>query len=127
MGQVVADFIVDHAIAPNEEAYVVDRVPWNLFFDGSVCGQGQGIGCVIMSPSNEHFDILARLELLCTNNQVEYEALLHGLRLLVDMGVKNVEAFGNSMLVVQQIKGESQCLDGVLNGYRDECMSTIGV
>jgi ribonuclease HI len=66
-----------------------------------VCGQGQGVGCVIMSPSNEHFDISTRLEFLCTNNQVEYEALLHGLRLLGDMGVKNIEAFGNSMLVIR--------------------------
>jgi hypothetical protein len=51
---------------------------------------------------------------------------LHGLRLLGDMGVRNVEAFGDSMLVIQQIKDESQCLDGILNGYRDECMSAIG-
>jgi ribonuclease HI len=64
---------------------------------------------------------------MCTNNQVEYEALLHGLRLLSDMGVKDVEAFGDSMLVIQQIKGESQCLDGSLNEYRDDCLSAIGV
>jgi hypothetical protein len=65
---VVADFIVDHTIALNTEACVVDQVPWKLFFDGSVCGQGQGVGCVIVSPSNEHFDISTRLEFLCMNN-----------------------------------------------------------
>jgi ribonuclease HI len=98
---------------------VIEQRPWKLFFDRSVCRQGQGIGCVIISPSNEHFNISARLEFMCTNNQVEYKALLHGLRLLSDMGVKDVEAFGDSMLIVQRVKGESQCLDGSLNEYRD--------
>jgi ribonuclease HI len=125
-GQVVADFIVDHALALEGETCVVDHTLWKLFFYGSVCCQRQGMGCVIVSPSNEHFDISARLEFLCTNNQVEYEALRHGLRLLRDMGVKNVKAFGDSMLVIQQIKGESQCLDGVLNRYPDQCMNAIG-
>jgi uncharacterized membrane protein len=33
------------------------------------------------------------------------------------MGVKHVEAFGDSLLVVQQIAGTFQCLDGSLNAY----------
>jgi hypothetical protein len=41
------------------------------------------------------------------------------------MGVRNAEAFGDSVLVVQQIKGESQCLDGALNNYREECTGII--
>jgi ribonuclease HI len=70
-----------------------------------------------MSPNNVHFDISARLEFTCTNNQAEYEALLHGLRLLKEMGVENVEAFGDSLLIVQHVRRENQCMDGVLNSY----------
>jgi hypothetical protein len=33
--------------------------------------------------------------------------------------------FGDSNLIVQQIKGDSQCLDGVLNSYRDRCLDII--
>jgi hypothetical protein len=33
--------------------------------------------------------------------------------------------FGDSNLIVQQIKGDSQCLDGVLNSYRDKCLDII--
>jgi hypothetical protein len=33
-GQVVADFIVDHAMTPDAETCVVDQTPWKLFFDG---------------------------------------------------------------------------------------------
>jgi ribonuclease HI len=123
--QVVADFIIDHMIAPDVVACLVEPLPWKLFFHGSVCNQGQVVGCVIVSLSNSCSDVSARLEFACTNNQTEYEALLHGLELLRDMGVRNVEAFGESMLIVQQIKGESQCLDGALNRYCEECVGII--
>jgi hypothetical protein len=33
--------------------------------------------------------------------------------------------FGDSNLIVQQIRGDSQCFDGVLNSYRDKCLDTI--
>jgi hypothetical protein len=69
-GQVVADFVVDHMIAPDNDTCFVEVVPWKLFFHGSICSRGQGIGCVIMSPNNVYFDISIRLEFTCTNNQV---------------------------------------------------------
>jgi hypothetical protein len=33
--------------------------------------------------------------------------------------------FGGSNLIVQQIRGDNQCLDGVLNSYRDKCLDII--
>jgi hypothetical protein len=33
--------------------------------------------------------------------------------------------FGDSNLIVQQIRGESQRLDGVLNSYRDRCLDIV--
>jgi ribonuclease HI len=75
--------------------------PWTLYFDGSVCNEGQGIGIVLVSPSDVSFDFSSRLKTYCTNNQAEYEALLFGLELLNGMGVKHVRAFGDSQLVVQ--------------------------
>ena len=74
-----------------------------MYFDGSVCDDGQGIGDVLISPNGAVFEFLNRLEEECTNNQVEYEVLLFGLELLQSMGVKHVEAFGDSLLVVQQV------------------------
>jgi ribonuclease HI len=77
---------------------------------------------VIVSPSGVDIDLSVRLEFACTNNQVEYESLLHGLEYLRDLGARDVDVFGDSNLIVQQIRGESQCLDGVLNSYRDRCL-----
>jgi hypothetical protein len=93
-----------------------------LYFDGSVCSKGQGVRCVIISPSGVYIDLFIRLEIACTNNQVECESLLHGLEYLRYLGARDIDVFRHSNLIVQQIKGDSQCLDGVLNSYRDRCL-----
>jgi hypothetical protein len=45
MGQVVADFIVDHAANAEHSIGLVQLKLWGLFFDGLVCSKGQGAGC----------------------------------------------------------------------------------
>jgi ribonuclease HI len=99
-GQVVADFIVDHAIDVDHSVDFVQLKPWGLYFDGSVCSKGQGVGCVIISPSDMYIDLSIRLEFACTNNQVEYESLLHGLEYLRDLVARDVDVFGDSNLIV---------------------------
>jgi ribonuclease HI len=74
-----------------------------LLFDGSACREGQDVGVVLISPRDAIFETSARLEYFYTNNQVEYEAILLGLQILSSMGVKHVEAFNDTLLVVQQI------------------------
>jgi ribonuclease HI len=78
-----------------------------------------------VSPNGAYIDLSIRLEFACTNNQVEYEALLHGIEYLRYLGARDVDVFGDSNLIVQQVKGDSQCLDGVLNSYRDRCLDII--
>jgi ribonuclease HI len=70
-------------------------------------------------------EVLERLEFRCTNNHVEYEALIAALEHVVSMGVRNIEAFGDSNLVAQQVRGESQCLDGMLNQCCDSCTQLV--
>jgi ribonuclease HI len=41
-----------------------------------------------------------------SNNEAEYEALLHGLRLAVSLGIKRLLVYGDSLLVVQQVNKE---------------------
>jgi hypothetical protein len=87
-GQVVADFIVNHAVEVDNPVSFVQPSLWGLYFGGSVCSKGQGAGCVIVSPSGVIIDLSVRLEFACTNNQVKYESLLHGLEYLRDLGGK---------------------------------------
>jgi hypothetical protein len=104
-GQVVADFIVHHAIEVDDPVSFVQHSLWGLYFDGLVCSIGQGVGCVIVSPSGVIMDLSVRLEFACTNNQVEYESLLHGLEYLRDLGERDIDVFGDSNVIVQQIRG----------------------
>jgi ribonuclease HI len=104
----VVDFIVDHMVGVEGDTRVVEISLWELYFDGSACGKGQGVGCVLRSSSGAMFGLSLGLEFACMNNQVEYEALIYGLEYLRDLWVIDVNVFGDSMLIVQQIKGESQ-------------------
>lgn len=125
-GQIVANFIVDHRVDNGMELISYLSVsPWKLYFDGSACREGQGVGIVLISPRGAIFETSVRLEYFCTNNQAEYEALLLGLQILESMEVKNIEAFGDSLLVVQQVSGIYQCLDGSLNRYLEKCLEIV--
>jgi hypothetical protein len=41
------------------------------------------------------------------------------------MDIKHVKAFGDSLLVMQQISGVYQCSDVSLNAYLDKCLEII--
>jgi ribonuclease HI len=126
-GQVVADFIVEHSINQNddESCNLVIIHPYKLFFDGSAYTGGQGVGTVLISSRGAIFEQSVRLEYFCTNNQAEYEVILLGLQILSSMGVKHVEVFGDSLLVMQQITSIFQYLDESLNTYLDKCLEII--
>jgi hypothetical protein len=47
------------------------------------------------------------------------------LQILSSMGVKHAEAFDDSLLVMQQVAGVSQCFDGLLNAYLDNWLEII--
>jgi ribonuclease HI len=71
-----------------------------LFFDGSACREGQGVAVVLISSRGAIFETSAHLQHFCTNNQAEYKDILLGLQILSSIGVKYVEAFGDTLLVV---------------------------
>jgi ribonuclease HI len=101
--------------------------PWKLFFDGSACREGQGVGVVLVSPKWAIFEQSVYLEYYCTNNQAGYEAILLVLQILISMCVKHVEVFGDLLLVVQQVNGVFQYFDGSLNVYLNKCLKIIAL
>jgi hypothetical protein len=102
-GQIVADFIIVHSIEQNnyESCNLVSIHPWKLFFSGSACIEGQSVGIVIVLPRGAIFETSARLEYFYADNQAKYEVILLGLQILSSIGIKYVEAFGDSLLVMQ--------------------------
>ena len=57
-GQVIADFITQHH---KPSIGYIELIPWTLFFDGSSCKQGGGIGIVIVSPRGQVLSLLFQL------------------------------------------------------------------
>ena len=68
---------------------------------GSSSKEGAGARVVLISPGGENVCLMYKLELYTTNNVVEYEALVLGLRAAKDLGIQQLVVFGNSKLVVQ--------------------------
>src|SRR3954471_18325246 len=65
-----------------------------------------GIGIVLISPQNHVISCAFSLTEPCTNNIAEYNALLIGLQLAHQLGVRNLQAYGDSELVINQLRGE---------------------
>ena len=82
---------------------MIDLVPWTLFFDGSLCGNGSGIVVVLISPRGVNFEFLFPIEASAINNQAEYRAILKVIQLLREIKADAVEIFGDSMLVINQL------------------------
>ncbi|KAK1611411.1 hypothetical protein QYE76_035084 [Lolium multiflorum] len=55
-----------------------------------------------------------------TNNMAEYKALLHGLRIAKEIGIKHIICCGDSDLVAQQVAGTWNARNSVMAAYRDE-------
>ena len=95
-GQIMADFMTQRCGVVN----ALEIVPWTLFFDGSTCDRGAGIGIVLISPRGKKYEFSLLIVVMSTNNQAEYQALIKGLELLKEVRADAVEIFGNSMLVI---------------------------
>ncbi|GJZ15523.1 reverse transcriptase domain-containing protein [Tanacetum coccineum] len=64
--------------------------PWILFTDGSSCTDRSGAGLILTNPEGMEFIYALRFRFDATNNEAEYEALITGLRIAEQMGVKNL-------------------------------------
>jgi ribonuclease HI len=121
-GQAIADFIVDHR---DDSIGSVEIVPWSLFFDGSVCTHGCGIGLVIISPLGASFEFAYTIKPYATNNQAKYEAVLKGLQLLKEVEADAIEIMGDSLLVICQLAGEYECKNDTLMVYNEKCQELM--
>ncbi len=74
-----------------------------MFFDGSLMKTGAGAGLLFISPLGKHLRYVLRLHFPASNNVAEYEALVNGLRIAIELGVRRLDARGDSQLVIDQV------------------------
>ena len=72
---------------------------------------GAGAGLLFISPLGKHMRYVIRLHFPASNNIAEYEALLSGLRIAIELGVKRLDVRGDSQLVIDQVMKESSSHD----------------
>ena len=79
---------------------------------------GHGVGAVLISPNEQYIPVTARLCFDCTNNVAEYEACILGLQTAIEFKVKSLDVYGDSALVIHQVKGEWETRDAKLIPYQ---------
>ncbi|GKV30040.1 hypothetical protein SLEP1_g38905 [Rubroshorea leprosula] len=97
--------------------FSIDLVPWRLIFDGSSIDQAFEAGIIIVSPNGIKTQWCFQLDFECTNNQAEYEALVIGLELLIELKEPSVEIVDDSQLFLKQLSGKYKCTSVVLSPY----------
>ena len=115
--QALADFLVDWT----ETQYLPlppDSTHLRMHFDGSKMRLGLGAGIILSSPKGDRLRYALQIHFAASNNVAEYEALVYGLRLAKELGIRCVLCFGDSDLVVQQCSGEWDARDSNLASYR---------
>jgi ribonuclease HI len=91
-----------------------------MYFDGSLKLDGGGVGVLFISPRGEQLKYVLQIFWEVSNNEAEYEALLHGLRLAISLGIKRLFVYGDSLLVVQQVNKVWDCNKETMDAYIQE-------
>ncbi|XP_074327047.1 uncharacterized protein LOC141664986 [Apium graveolens] len=102
-GQALADFVLefdeeidDKAIVPakptpqeshqDEKKQELPHPWWTLHVDGVVNNSGSGAGIVLITPEGHRLMSAIHFKFYATNNDVEYEVLINGLKLALEVG-----------------------------------------
>lgn len=114
-GSVIADYLASCPVPssvpfsdlfPNEDVLEIGRKTWRVYFDGAANKKGCGIGVLLVSPEEAFTPLAVKLGFEATNNIAEYEACILALEAALELGIKELEVFGDSTLILCQIKGE---------------------
>jgi ribonuclease HI len=117
--QVLADFLAEWVDTQLPTAPIQAEL-WTMYFEGSLMKSGVGAGLLFISPLGKHVCYILRLHFPASNNMAEYEALVNGLCITVELGVRRLDARGDSQLVIDQVMKNSHCRDRKMEAYRDE-------
>ena len=113
--------VIDDDFPDEEIARVTSLSSWRMYFDGTANHSGYGIGVILISSHGDHIPRSVRLAFLdhypATNNIVEYEACILRLETALELGIKRIEIFDDSNLVIRQIQGDWKTRDVKLRPY----------
>ncbi|XP_022895322.1 uncharacterized protein LOC111409511 [Olea europaea var. sylvestris] len=134
-GQALADFLADHPIPtewelqedlPDEEVLFIEIIPsWRLYFDGAARSYGAGVGVVFITPHDLVMPYSFALTEKCSNNVAEYQALIIGLETALDIDIHQLEVFGDSKLIINQLLAEYEVRNSDLKPYHEHAAMLV--
>jgi ribonuclease HI len=114
--QALADFVAEWTKVQTPPA-VVHHEYWMMYFNGSLMKKGAGAGLIFVSSLGMCMRYMVHLLFLASNNVAEYEALINGLRITIELGVQRLGVWGDSQLVIDQVIKESSCHNPKMAAY----------
>nr|GFA00778.1 reverse transcriptase domain-containing protein [Tanacetum cinerariifolium] len=112
-GHILADFLAETP-SIEEKDMMETRKPtatnkvlnsestWKLYTDGASSSDGSSACLMLVSPEGKEYMYALRFQFQTINNEVEYQALLAGLRIAEEMEIKNLAIFIDSQRVANQ-------------------------
>ena len=95
----------------------IEVIPWKVFVDYASNALGARAGIIVITPKGIKLEHSFKLGFRASNNKAKYEALLAGLRVVSDLGAKEVEIYSDSRLVVNQVQGSFEAKDPLMMEY----------
>lgn len=95
-----------------------------MYTDEVSSNEGSAAGIVLVIPQEETYTYTLCFQFTCSNNKAEYEALLAGLKMTKDMEVRHLKSYGDSMIVVNQVKGEYKTKEESMRQYLKQVTNT---
>jgi len=117
--QALVDFVTEWTDSQLPPAQVQVEL-WTMYFDGSLMKTGAGVGLLFISPLGVHMRYVIRIHFAASNNVAEYEALVNGLKIAIELGVRRLDVRGDSQLVIDQVMKASNCHDPKIEAYCKE-------
>ncbi|KAJ1403360.1 Ribonuclease H domain [Sesbania bispinosa] len=98
---------------------------WTLRFDGTPAHPCGGARVILEQEGGKVLVFSYQLRFPCTNNEAEYEALVLGLRMAGELGVRRLRIKGDLNLVIKQLKGQYGAKEESLAMYKEEALKWI--
>ncbi|GKV50679.1 hypothetical protein SLEP1_g57376 [Rubroshorea leprosula] len=113
--QALADFIIKCTPCPSTSN--PEPNDWILYVDRASSSKGSGAGALLVGPKGYRSEHALKFNFDATNNMAEYEALLLGLQLALELKISAIQIYSDSQLVVNQINSICEVVDPVMVKY----------
>ncbi|GKV15561.1 hypothetical protein SLEP1_g26343 [Rubroshorea leprosula] len=110
--QALADFIVE--CTSGHSTLNPEPNNWTLYVDGASSSKGSRVSALLIGPDGYRSEHALKFNFDATNNMAEYEALLLGLQLALELKISTIQVYSDSQLMVNQINSICEVIDPVM-------------